>query len=719
MVRSLNLICALIVAGSLNAFAVSGIGVAAVNGWIRSIHLEDNAVVDSFPLAKGWNPAINTHGTHVVFWLPGNDADTLAIVRADVPMTSPDYKIKPLVAWQNGASGNIDWPQGDWVWVALNRKNAPARAVLWRFNVKTLESRKVVMWKEGSTVVRITGNGQYAFGHAYGARFFMSLEDILADAKPDTILRNQNDWTRDGTKFGGGCNMAASPDGRHIVSTHSSGHTVLNATSLDHATRKTQGAATVEVGEWNDRALDTTFQYCVSYQRDPCFRVEKTGGGLATISNWTSNSRYWWCPISGWSPGGRFGDNGSNLILLNWHDSTSLNITKIPHKTQDNLNRNAPAATIEKGHGVGDGDFWVSAPRGDIDPAMLDDLDNRDSYAIPCIDDNAPCADPEARDNLRVTATPEIHIQDSVFRNSIHAWLTCDDPGAVIRYTLDGSWPNAQSPAFTDSITVDTTLTLRAVAFKNGQDPSWWPAKQRFRKLTLVNAETVAGDIDGLYYEIYRGICNLPDNFNGLELVDSGTVDSVQELSKGDCTVSRLWGYIDVPQTGYYTFYMHIDDGARLYLGPELIIHQSKRSDDVSEGRIQLEAGKHPLFIEYYQAHGSRYLDMSYEGPGIDSTAVPAAAFSYVPGNAPSQVTAVTKSGPAPISVRTDAGMSRILLRKATTVRIPYADAWQARAVDLAGRTVRSYTGNGPATIAIDRQTLGSGVYLLYVRSRP
>ena len=52
-------------------------------------------------------------------------------------------------------------------------------------------------------------------------------------------------------------------------------------------------------------------------------------------------------------------------------------------------------------------------------------------------------------------------------------------PGAEIRYTLDGTVPNAQSPLCTDTITIDASVDLTIRPFRNGQ-PSGEPVRCRF-----------------------------------------------------------------------------------------------------------------------------------------------------------------------------------------------------------------------------------------------
>ncbi len=46
--------------------------------------------------------------------------------------------------------------------------------------------------------------------------------------------------------------------------------------------------------------------------------------------------------------------------------------------------------------------------------------------------------------------------------------ITCGTPDAIIHYTLDGSIPSAQSEVYTEAISVSSTVTIKAIAIKEG-----------------------------------------------------------------------------------------------------------------------------------------------------------------------------------------------------------------------------------------------------------
>jgi hypothetical protein len=57
-----------------------------------------------------------------------------------------------------------------------------------------------------------------------------------------------------------------------------------------------------------------------------------------------------------------------------------------------------------------------------------------------------------------------------VYPIPIQAELTCrHQPGAELRFTLDGSEPGTESPRYVQPIKIDRTLTLKAAGFRNGR----------------------------------------------------------------------------------------------------------------------------------------------------------------------------------------------------------------------------------------------------------
>jgi beta-xylosidase len=78
---------------------------------------------------------------------------------------------------------------------------------------------------------------------------------------------------------------------------------------------------------------------------------------------------------------------------------------------------------------------------------------------------------------------PEITPRGAVFDDPVAVSLSCRTPDAIIRYTLDGSEPDAESAFYTEPFTVSDSCVVKARAFKKGMRDSF-TAAQKFTKGT-------------------------------------------------------------------------------------------------------------------------------------------------------------------------------------------------------------------------------------------
>jgi hypothetical protein len=69
-------------------------------------------------------------------------------------------------------------------------------------------------------------------------------------------------------------------------------------------------------------------------------------------------------------------------------------------------------------------------------------------------------------------ATPTFNPAGGTYSSSQVVSLSCTTSGATIRYTTDGSEPNSSSTAYSGTISVSSSITIRAKAFMNGLEDS-------------------------------------------------------------------------------------------------------------------------------------------------------------------------------------------------------------------------------------------------------
>jgi len=69
-------------------------------------------------------------------------------------------------------------------------------------------------------------------------------------------------------------------------------------------------------------------------------------------------------------------------------------------------------------------------------------------------------------------ANPVFSQSSGTYNNELYVTIGCETPGVVIRYTTNGSDPTESSNQYNSGITINTTTTLKAKAYKSGWNPS-------------------------------------------------------------------------------------------------------------------------------------------------------------------------------------------------------------------------------------------------------
>ena len=90
----------------------------------------------------------------------------------------------------------------------------------------------------------------------------------------------------------------------------------------------------------------------------------------------------------------------------------------------------------------------------------------------------------------------------------------------------------------------------------------------------------------------------------------------VQLAGRPDGFVVQLDGFLHAPSAGTYQFHLSSDDGSRLLIGDRQIVENDGiHADTERHGEISLEAGVHPIRIEYFEASGGETLNLDVTPP--------------------------------------------------------------------------------------------------------
>jgi hypothetical protein len=90
----------------------------------------------------------------------------------------------------------------------------------------------------------------------------------------------------------------------------------------------------------------------------------------------------------------------------------------------------------------------------------------------------------------------------------------------------------------------------------------------------------------------------------------------------------RFKGFIRIPRTGVYVFYLRSDDGSKLYVaGKEIIANDGVHGLSGEKAEIALEAGWQAFELVYFQGTGEFGLELLWHGPDVEKGPIPAGAF--------------------------------------------------------------------------------------------
>ena len=159
--------------------------------------------------------------------------------------------------------------------------------------------------------------------------------------------------------------------------------------------------------------------------------------------------------------------------------------------------------------------------------------------------------------------------------------------------------------------------------------------------------ENPNGTTPGIEADFYvlDGLSELPD-FSTLEPYDGAIHDQIDFPSTGGDFAETgrsddfgvVWnGWIDIPQSGYWTLGTESDDGSRLYIGDEMVVdNDGLHGMQSRSGTIGLGAGRHEIRIEFFERGGGAGCIVLAGGPGMDFDVVPASMWSHGQSTEPS-----------------------------------------------------------------------------------
>ena len=199
-------------------------------------------------------------------------------------------------------------------------------------------------------------------------------------------------------------------------------------------------------------------------------------------------------------------------------------------------------------------------------------------------------------------------------------------PDLILRYTTDSSLPTVQSKVLDGPLTIDQTEHIRLAAFKpDGRRGDLYDIS--FHKESYAEPAAVTSSQVGLNANWYKGFfrttLRMPSgNGTGAEIVSNLAVPKKAESANFGI---KFRGYIDIPETGIYTFYLGSDDGSTLKIADRMVVdNDGLHSFKEKNGQVALKKGLHPIALNLIEGGGGYRLSIQYSINGSERKEIPA-----------------------------------------------------------------------------------------------
>ena len=222
--------------------------------------------------------------------------------------------------------------------------------------------------------------------------------------------------------------------------------------------------------------------------------------------------------------------------------------------------------------------------------------------------------------------------QVNLFVDNVDIEFGTATPDAEIRYTSDGTEPDEDSQLYTGPVRIDKSAVLKVKAFKDGFEPSPTVVLDAV-KAEFIPASPAKNPAAGVIYTFHQGKFGNVASMSHSPVADSGTmpVPSIASAPREDHYGYVFSGYVDIPETGVWTFMTKSDDGSVLEIdGVKVVDNDGSHAEVSATGRIALEKGLHPFRLLYFEDYEGQALSWGWMAPGeTDFTDIPASVLFH------------------------------------------------------------------------------------------
>ena len=141
----------------------------------------------------------------------------------------------------------------------------------------------------------------------------------------------------------------------------------------------------------------------------------------------------------------------------------------------------------------------------------------------------------------------------------------------------------------------------------------------------LLGEKIIVPGAEQFQAKVYFGSWDKLPDFDQLQPAKTGTTSGLDlKLAGRDSDFAMIFeAYLPIAVAGEYQFFLSSDDGSRLKIdGKQVVEYDGIHPADQRRGKVKLEAGIHPLRIEYFEKGGEEVLALDVAGPDFGRTPI-------------------------------------------------------------------------------------------------
>jgi hexosaminidase len=221
--------------------------------------------------------------------------------------------------------------------------------------------------------------------------------------------------------------------------------------------------------------------------------------------------------------------------------------------------------------------------------------------------------------------------ENNVFTDEATLAIKKPMPNLILRYTTNGTLPVTTSPVLSKPLIIKQPVTIKLAAFTaNGLRGEIYTLNYKKEKfLEPVKASNTNSGLQSKFYKKYLL------NTKGMKTVqpDSQFVAVNAAVPAGITAPSfglQYSGYIDIPETGIYSFYLLVDDGGVLSIGDKEVVNNDGQHAPLEKsGQIALKKGLHPFRLDFIEGGGGFTLQLKYSKGSGTPMSIPDSFFKH------------------------------------------------------------------------------------------